>query len=286
MQEACLEAVADATRTSEIRPRGKRDHGPHRSIVTKLESFLPLVEPDALVRIASAKALKAGQDLFDKAAVSDIVFSGDSVTGKIKGSKPVPHTTTVKLEGKSVAAHCTCPTFVDGWEKFCHHAVALCLALRQQYRSGAEITTTQNPWVEAVAGEGVKKQSRYQIQQQGGTWLVSSFESGTSMAEQRVRTREGLHPADRLIQHYLDQEVDETDDGAHVLEDAALAGLLYFARDSSGQPQGRRQAAVRARAAGAARAGRVSREGRPASSCTRSSSTSLRHAASRSRRVG
>jgi superfamily II DNA or RNA helicase len=190
------------------------------------------VEPEALVKIASAKALKAGQELFDKAAVSDIVFGGDSVTGKVKGSKPIPHTTTVKLEGKKPAVHCTCPTFTDGWEKFCHHAVALCLALRQQYHSGAEITTSQNPWIEDVQGAGTKQQNRYQLQQRGGTWLVSVFEAGTAMAQQRHRSREGMHPADKLIRFYLDQELDRTDDGAHELEDPALAGMLYFARDA------------------------------------------------------
>ena len=38
---------------------------------------------------------------------------------------------------------------------------------------------------------------------------------------------------DKLIQHFIDQEVDESEEGAHVLDDLALAGMLYFARYSS-----------------------------------------------------
>ncbi len=199
--------------------------------MTKLESFLPLVEPEALVRIASAKALKAGQELFDRGAVSDIVFSGEAVSGKVKGSNPIPHATTIKLEDRKPAVACSCPTFTDGWEKFCHHAVALGLALRQQYRSGGEISTTQNPWVEQVGGES-RAQRRYQLQQRGGTWLVTVFEAGTAVVQGRGRLRDGMHPADRIIAHYLEQELDRTDDGAHEVDDAALAGILYFARDA------------------------------------------------------
>jgi superfamily II DNA or RNA helicase len=203
------------------------------SAVTKLETFLPLIEPEALVRIASAKASKAGQELFDRGAVSDLVFSGDAVTGKVKGSHPLPHTTSIKIEaGDKLVAACSCPTFTDGWEKFCHHAVALGLALRQQYRMGAEITTTQNPWVEEVGGSS-GRQRRYQVQQRSGTWVVNVFEPGTAVAQNRhARGREGLHPADKVIQHFLEQELDRTDEGAHELDDYAFAGLLYFARDA------------------------------------------------------
>lgn len=199
----------------------------------KLESFLPLVEPEAMVRIASPKASKAGQELFDGNAVSDIVFNGESVHGKVRGSSTVPHTTTINIgSGQKVSAQCTCPTFTDGWEKFCHHAVALGLALRQQYRSGADITTTQNPWVAEIADGGGASTRRYQIQQRAGSWWVTAFTAGAAATAKRRRGsgREGQAPADKLIQHYLDQEVDRDDDDARELEDPALAGLLYLAR--------------------------------------------------------
>ncbi|MBL4687669.1 MAG: SNF2 helicase associated domain-containing protein [Nannocystaceae bacterium] len=203
--------------------------------MNKLEAFLPLVEPEALVRIASAKASKAGQELFDANAVADIVFNGDAVEGKVKGTKPVPHSTAIHLKsGGKVVAECSCPTFTDGWEKFCHHAVALGLALRQQYRSGAEITTTQNPWVADVA-DGVGASSRrYQIVQRAGSWFVTVFAAGSAGSGSRRKTsgRETMPPADRMISHYLEQESDRDDDGAHELEDEPLAGLLYFARHS------------------------------------------------------
>ena len=41
-----------------------------------------------------------------------------------------------------------------------------------------------------------------------------------------------MSPADRMIVHFLDQEVDDSDDGGHTIDDAAFAGLLYFARGS------------------------------------------------------
>ena len=59
-----------------------------------------------------------------------------------------------------------------------------------------------------------------------------SWGSQSAVAARRRGSRDGLGPADRLIQHYLDQEVDRADDGAHELEDPALAGLLFFARHS------------------------------------------------------
>ncbi|MEX1369162.1 MAG: DEAD/DEAH box helicase [Nannocystaceae bacterium] len=200
--------------------------------MSKLESFLPLVEPQALVRIASPKAVKAGQELHQNGAVSDIVFEGDSVSGKVKGSHPVPHATTLKLAGKSLEASCSCPTYCDGWEKICHHAVALGLALRDQYQRGAEITTTQTPWVVDVADDRGASLRRYLLVLRGGSWFVTVFQAGTAVAARRRSSRDGLAPADRLIQHYLDQEVDRTDDGAHELEEPALSGLLYFARFS------------------------------------------------------
>ena len=201
----------------------------------KLESFLPLVEPTALGQIANSRALKAGPELVAAKGVSDIVFEGKAIVGRVKSSKPPAHTTTLKLDKKGkLSASCTCATFVDGWEKFCHHAVALALALRQQYQSGGEITTTKNPWVENIAGDSGPNQRRYQIEQRGGQWQVTLFQGGTAMTRNRYRSsRDGLAPVDRMIQTYLDQEIDRTDDGAHILEDSALAGLLYFARDSA-----------------------------------------------------
>lgn len=202
--------------------------------MTNLETFLPLVESDALVRIASVKALKAGQELVKKTAVSNIVFEGDAVTGKVTGSNPVPHSTSIRLEsGKKLEANCSCPTYTDGWEKFCHHAVALAMSLQHEYKSGGEITTTHNPWVADVTGTKTARQRRYQLQQiKGGNWHVSVFQSGNSVKAKGRRARDGMHPADRVIETYLDQEVDRTDDGAYELEDAALAGVLYFARET------------------------------------------------------
>ena len=185
-----------------------------------------------MAKIASSKAYKAGQELFDAKGLSDLVYSGDAVSGRVRGSNAVPHTTTIKLEapGKLVA-HCTCPTFADGWEKFCHHAVALALSLRQQYRSGGEITTTHNPWIAEVGTEGAASAARYTIQQRANSWLVNVYTTGVSVDTKRGKSgREGLTPADRMIRHYLAQEIDRSEDGAHELDDAALAGLLYFGR--------------------------------------------------------
>jgi len=190
-----------------------------------------MLEPAALVRLASPKASKSGQELFDAKAVSDIVFDGDAVSGKVKGSAPAPHSTTIHLKsGNKIVADCSCPTFTDGWEKFCHHAVALGLGLREQYRSGAEITTSQNPWVADGAGNSSR---RYQVVQRGGSWFVTVFAAGSSGGGRRKTSgRETVPPADQAINHYLQQELDRDDNGAHELEDEALAGLLYFARHS------------------------------------------------------
>jgi superfamily II DNA or RNA helicase len=206
--------------------------------VSKIEAFLPLIEPDSLVRIASPKAVKAGQELFDNRAVSDIVFDDGVLRGKVKGSNPVPHTTSLKLikKGKkeSLEGHCTCPTFTDGWEKICHHAVGLGLSFRREYQAGGELTVTQNPWVSEIASDTQPSGRRYQLELRRGKWELRMFEAGTAVAQRRSRSgRQMLSPADALMQHYIDQEVDETDEGAHVLEDPALAGFLYFARDQS-----------------------------------------------------
>jgi len=203
--------------------------------LSKLENLLPHLDPEALVRVASPKAVKAGQDLFKNGAVSDVVVDGDSVRGKVKGTHPVPHSTSLKRKvsqgGKKTKldCQCSCPTFTDGWEKICHHGVALALELRKQYLSGGELTMTENPWVTSV---DAKARNRYQIQQRRGVWHVTAFGAG-SAASAAKRKRQGMAIVDELIGHYLDQEIDETDEGAHVLEDVALAGMLYFARHAS-----------------------------------------------------
>ncbi len=198
--------------------------------MSQLESFLPLVEPEVLVRTASPKAVKAGQELFKSGAVSDLVFSGDSVEGRVKGSSPVPHSTSLKLGpgGKKLEAHCSCPTFTDGWEKICHHAVALGLTLRQQYQAGAEITTTHNPWVAEVGADDASAR-RYQLQQRGGSWWLTVFQAGVAASAKRGSGKGG-RPADRLVDRLLEQALDEDDEGAYELDDPALASLLYFAR--------------------------------------------------------
>lgn len=197
--------------------------------MNKIETFLPMLEPEALVRLASAKALKAGQELFKSNCVSDIVFSGDAVMGKCKANGHV-ESTSVKLDSAhKPVVQCTCSDFTDGWEKFCSHAVALSLALRKQYQAGSDIATTHNPWVDDVE-DTTGPQRRYQLQEAGGVWRVHVFKPGSAVAQKRLRGRDGMHPADRLIQHYLDQEIDRTEDGSHELEEASLAGLLYFAR--------------------------------------------------------
>jgi len=202
--------------------------------VSQIEAFLPLVDPSALVRTATPKALKAGQELFDNDAISDIVVDGDTVRGRVRGSSAT-HTTSIRLLSKGkgkLEAQCSCPTFMDGWEKYCHHAVALSLGLRRMHQTGGELTVTENPWVNELVGDNVRSR-RYQLEQRRGSWLVKAFDSGSSMARGVRTAGSTIAPVDRLIQVYLDQEVDETDEGAHVLEDPALAGLLYFARDAS-----------------------------------------------------
>ena len=203
--------------------------------MSKLETLIPLLDPEALVRVASPKAMKAGQELFNNGAVTDVVVDGAAIRGKVKGTHAVPHTTLLKRvvtrggKGTKLECVCTCPTFTDGWEKICHHGVALALELRKQFLAGGELTMTQNPWVTGVED---KARNRYQIEQRRGLWQVSQFGAGAAVSAAR-RKREGMARIDKLIQHYLDQAVDETDDGAMVLEDVALAGMLYFARQAS-----------------------------------------------------
>jgi superfamily II DNA or RNA helicase len=200
------------------------------TLVSKIESFLPLVEPEVLVRTASPKAVKAGQELFKANAVSDLVLSGDAVEGRVKGNNPVPYSTSLTLTagGKKLEGHCSCPTFTDGWEKICHHAVALGLTLRRQYHAGGEITTTHNPWVAEVGG-GQASGRRYQLQQRGGSWWLTVFEAGSAVAAKR-RAGSGARPADTLVDRFLEQELDQDDEGAHQIDDLAVAGILYFAR--------------------------------------------------------
>jgi superfamily II DNA or RNA helicase len=200
--------------------------------LNQLEDLLPLLEPETLVRLVSPKALKAGQELFKNAAVADLVIDGEQVRGKVKGSQPVPHSTTLRrARGKQAGLEstCTCPTHTDGWEKVCHHAVALALELRKQYQAGSDLTVTENPWVHGVDS---KSRHRYQIEQRGSYWHVTIFEAGSAVALLK-RRREGMAKIDKLMQFYIDQEVEKTDQGVHVLEDQALAGLLYFARNAS-----------------------------------------------------
>lgn len=200
--------------------------------MSTLEAFLPLFEPESLARLASKKALAAGTELFEAKAASDLVLAGDCLKGKVKGTSPLPHATSIKLlESGVVEAHCDCPTYTDGWEKFCHHAVALAFTLRKQYQAGGEITMTQNPWVAELAGTGANAQ-RYTIEAKRGNWHVMAFRGGGTPVVSR-RRYEGMSPADRIIQHYLLQECDEADEGGHIIDDPALAGLLYFARVGS-----------------------------------------------------
>ena len=209
---------------------GRHESRSETHFVSKLEKLLPLLEHDNLVKLVSAKALKAGEELHKNRSVSDLVIDDGTIRGKVKGSQPVPHSTSISRGYKNgeyyIDASCSCPTFTDGWEKVCHHAVALCLALREQYREGNELTMTQNPWVADLEAGAVTR--RYQLEQRRGAWQVQVFQAGSGKATGGTM----LGPADRAIQGYLDQEVDRTDDGSPILEDAAVAGMLYFARES------------------------------------------------------
>jgi len=202
--------------------------------VSTLEAFLPLFEPETLAKLVSKKAFAAGVELFEVGrTVTDIVFDSGCLRGKVKGSQPVPHVTTLKLQPDgALEGGCTCPTYTDGWERICHHAVALALTVRKQFQAGAEITMTQNPWVHELTGGNTTNQQRYQVEIRKGHWHVLVFKGGGTPVAGRKRY-EGMSPADRMIVHYLDQEVDDSDDGGHTIDDAAFAGLLYFARGST-----------------------------------------------------
>ena len=202
--------------------------------MSTLEAFLPLFEPETLGKLVSRKAFAAGVELFEVGrTVIDIVFDGGCLRGKVKGSHPLPHHTSLKLQPDgTLEANCTCPTYTDGWERICHHAVALALTVRKQYQAGGEITMTQNPWVHELTGGNTTNHQRYQIEIRKGHWHVLVFKGGGTPVAGRKRY-EGMSPADRMIVHFLDQEVDDSDDGGHTIDDAAFAGLLYFARGST-----------------------------------------------------
>jgi len=202
--------------------------------VSTLEAFLPLFEPETLGKLVSKKAFAAGVELFEAGrTVNDIVFDSGCLRGKVKGSHPLPHQTSLKLQPDgALEASCTCPTHTDGWERICHHAVALALTVRKQFQAGGEITMTQNPWVHELAGGNTTNHQRYQVEIRKGHWHVLVFKGGGTPVAGRKRY-EGMSPADRMIVHFLDQEVDDSDDGGHTIDDAAFAGLLYFARGST-----------------------------------------------------
>ena len=67
--------------------------------MSTLEAFLPLFEPETLAKLVSKKAFAAGVELFEVGrTVTDIVFDSGCLRGKVKGSQPVPHVTTLKLQ--------------------------------------------------------------------------------------------------------------------------------------------------------------------------------------------
>ncbi len=187
-----------------------------------------------MVRTVSPKALKAGQELFNNNSVSDIVLDDGTVRGRVKGTHAIPHSSEIVRKktaaGERLEGRCSCPTFTDGWEKVCHHSVALAMELRKQFQSGGELTMSQNPWVSDVQG---RDKRRYQIEPRRGLWHVHEYQAGSSVDGRPGRSSSGKSPIDALIRSYIDQEVDESESGAHILEDHALAGLLYFARESS-----------------------------------------------------
>ena len=200
--------------------------------MSQLDPFVPHLQLDALTRVATPKAFLAGQELFKKGKrVHDLVLGDDEVRGKVRGDSDAEHQTRLELEGrkKKLVCHCTCPTFMDGWEKFCQHAVALALTLRQRHEAGDELTTTNNPWVAEAGSDKVAKQ-RYQIDRRRGAWYVRSFDTGGGMRKRKAKAS----PAEELIQSYLDLAVDEDEDtGALELDAGALSGLLYAAREAN-----------------------------------------------------
>ena len=203
--------------------------------MSTLEALLPLFEPETLARLTSKKAFAAGQELAEAPrTVTDIVFDGGHLRGKVKGSHPMPHQTGLKLQPDgTLEASCSCPTHTDGWERICQHAVALGLTLRKQYQTGADITRTQNPWVQDLgSSSSASNHQRYQVEVRKGHWHVMVFKGGGTPVIGRKRY-EGMSATDRLISHYLDQEVDDCEDGGHVIDDAAFAGMLYFGRGST-----------------------------------------------------
>jgi hypothetical protein len=67
--------------------------------VSTLEAFLPLFEPETLGKLVSKKAFAAGIELFEAGrTVTDIVFDSGCLRGKVKGSHPLPHHVSLKLQ--------------------------------------------------------------------------------------------------------------------------------------------------------------------------------------------
>ncbi|MCA9657817.1 MAG: DEAD/DEAH box helicase, partial [Myxococcales bacterium] len=90
-------------------------------------------------------------------------------------------------------------------------------------------------WVEDVVADRQRRR-RYQIEIRRGRWHVHTFRGGATAVDRTRSSKgqsQGLAPGDELIDSYIEWEVDETDDGGHILDDVALAGLLYFARNAS-----------------------------------------------------
>ncbi len=196
--------------------------------MSKIERFLPLLEPKALRAAASTKAFAAGEALAKEGTVEDLVFEGAGVRGKVREGKSA-HQPRIAVAGRGrLEATCTCPSFVDGWEKVCAHAVAVGLAFRERYRESGEVATTTNPWVDGQAA--ARSSRRLQIAHRGGEWFVKVFTGGSAVERAARRGSTKPSPADAMIDHYLEQEIDHTDADEYVLEEPQLAGLLYFAR--------------------------------------------------------
>ncbi len=196
--------------------------------MSKIERFLPLLEPKALRAAASAKAFATGETLARNDAVRDVVFEKGGLRGTVIERKASFSPRIVFGGRRKLEASCTCDAFVDGWEKVCAHAVALALAFREQVREGGDAASAANPWVEA--GLAARSSRRLQIARRGDEWRVKVFTGGSAL-ERAARTGStGPSPVDRMIDAYLDQEVDHTDDDEAVLEPTQLAGLLYYAR--------------------------------------------------------
>lgn len=200
----------------------------------KLERLLAAITPEAIASQSDPKSIERGRELFQKDSVDDLVADKNSIRGRVQVANSGEYEVEISLPavgGKRVlTAQCTCDRFVDGWVKFCEHAVCLALAIEREYKNGGDLAHTENPWVANVEMDA-KHRRRYQVESKHGKWHVKAFDAG--MAAQAAKAgKRALSPADQLAKHYLEQEVDEAEDGAHVLEDPAFAGLLYCCRES------------------------------------------------------